>query len=1487
MPAGARRPAPQRRGLGLFVALGLTLLVTLFGVLASAERAATAPAIPGVSFVPELGLPATGVVAIGASPAEAPGEAWAYGYLGPVPPAGNPAQVERYALLEHNDLDGWTTVPLPGAPLRARDGFPGRLGALGGRATLAGGVVLLTDGGIVVRDPGAAPRFAPTPAGDALLGEAESLPPQAPPAGAPTPYAAVDEDGGGTGLLIAPYGNGEGEGPTALDPGVLHYDGGDWSREPLATDEYNRVETLAIDCGPEADRPWRFSPLNCWLLAKTWSEGSARLALFHRQLAADEAGAYEWAALEVRGGLLGSQAGGEPDSLALSPLGALAQTLTATARGVWVDFRATRGGEVSSATELVVPDGGGAKVEGSWCHPTGPDCGVELGAPLPAAYRSFAWAGGSTGDPGERVITGLPERTMLRLAGGSFTLVRGVGGSPGIAPGGAALTAPDDGFLADGADPHAGRDGAGQSQVFAMNTAPPGEQLASEPVPFRHPLLGLAIEPGTEAGNPDSEAIAVGLEGELARFVPGQGWRQYPMQRMEGRGAVGLRDVAWPSPDVAYAVGDFAAIREWRRSSDRWVPDISETGPAAAHFESVAFSPVDPERGFAVGQMQIFRHDERGWHVSGIPLEALNDGPVAVNSVTFAGNEALASFRSAGAIEGGLMRNRGANWEVDHEFGALLHSLPASAEIAPTEVAGLPDGGAIVAGPGWVVKRESADAPWGFASQPLPEAHTVTALAAHRDPAGTLRATVSIAPGPYRPPEPSDSFGPPPNPPAGSGYPLRETATGWTDIEHRAFPAKDGSADMPARPEPVFDLAVAADGESGLAVGGQSGNFTGGEQPVHAPAGPPPEPHFETAAALRFPADLAHDPNRSEPIRVSPANTAIAVGGQAACATACANQAAVGIGPDAWLTQALASVAEIGDDQPAHLRAFLYTGGRLSTETSDGYGGELDRLAELFAQAGSPPLLTAASPDLMWGGAQLFSSTFAAFGPAGGSSYYAFRSEAAGHVPVLFIVLDYSAGALGATQEAWLEDELALARKETIASVVVGNASLSPPLADSPPAGGVEVLQASDAEKVIPLIVSGGASAYVYDYPGANVIDVLRAGDQGIPAIGAGALGYTPTVGSATDSLAAGAYLLAELLATTGPGGESKGVAVRAIPAIESLTLHSAGGSVIEAGRSEQFEALGRRAAGGVLVEEVEGKPVFGGPEPYVTMPFASADLRCAGPNCRREVPLEFSFSTSDPQVGTFISRDAEEAAGAEAEPVLDQRSGLFCARAPGETTVTVTAGGLSYSQPITVTPGDGEDHCLERLPEPPSEAPVAHSEGPETTPERPPPTPESPAAAQPQAPASQPQPNGIQAEPPPVSPTPQPAALGQPALPAASPYPPPGVQPVPPAGLSPASNPVTQPVSQGTSQGSFQPVAQAVNAPGVALSEGEAEEAALQRVHHAVAVDASLVSASHTPWTESLLIPALALLLGIGIGLGAIDARARRNSYEEASIGR
>lgn len=93
--------------------IALALALALCGTLAGPGEAAATPPAAAVAFVPELGLPGTEVVAIGASPGEAPGEAWAYGHLGAVPPGEAPDQVDRYTLLEHTTADGWQSVALP------------------------------------------------------------------------------------------------------------------------------------------------------------------------------------------------------------------------------------------------------------------------------------------------------------------------------------------------------------------------------------------------------------------------------------------------------------------------------------------------------------------------------------------------------------------------------------------------------------------------------------------------------------------------------------------------------------------------------------------------------------------------------------------------------------------------------------------------------------------------------------------------------------------------------------------------------------------------------------------------------------------------------------------------------------------------------------------------------------------------------------------------------------------------------------------------------------------------------------------------------------------------------------------------------------------------------------------------------------------------------------------------------------------------------
>jgi hypothetical protein len=1510
----------------LFALLALTL--SLVARYPGADGASgEAQAVP--HFVPELGLPATEVVAFGASPGEAPTEAWAYGYLGEVPPAGEPEQIQRYTLLEHGADGAWQRIPLPvgaaGEVAKRPDTFPSKLGALAGQSTPAGSVGLLTDPGIVLRDPAGVPRLVPPPSGAGLLGEGESVPPQAPPEGAPTPYAVYDPAPGQAGLLISPYGDAatQGEAPGAVGPGVLDYDGAEWTREPVEA-QGEPVRPLAISCGPTTTAPVLDSGENCWLLAGV-GQGFGRLALFRRGPASTGGGGGEpegggegtagvsWTPVSVEGGLLGGQAdapaGNEPGGASLAALPGNAQMLTTTSQGVWVDFQETvSGGEPRSASELVEPTGSGgtaahlesaAKVVGSWCYPTGLGCEASLGAPFPAAYRSFAWPGTASEEPGRRVVTGLPGRATLELGRGGFHEVPGAGGSPGIAPGGAAFAMPEFGFLADGVNPDAAPDGAGQSQVIAVTVEPPAAQTALEPLPFRRPLNAVA-------GDPDGsgKAIAVGAGGEFARFEPGSGWHQDSVDEVnseEGTANFGIHGnlgesllgVAWPAPERAYAVGAEGGLWMWTTATESWEPLFHTAG---APFNGVAFSASDPSRGFVVGSPNVLRlnqPDRWGPDVGRAPIPVAPETPPVFTSVAFAGEEAITTWHEVnaetGVPSGGVSVEDGSGWKVEPAVEDLVAGLPGRTRW-PTKVAALPDGGAVVAGPGFVIKRESASASWQFSAEPLPEAGNIAALGAYRDASGVLRGVVSIDLGPRREVVPTQYSGTQEPLPA-SGYLLRETADGWSDVEHAALPVEEGSVAMPERPEPVLGLAVSPDGESILGVGGQTGTFNTSTEPTVT--------GYETAAATRLPASDAVEPDETVPVAPPPSRPTIAIGGQAACTAPCADQAADEFAPDALLPHALGAARELAATDQGALRAFLYTGGRLESGAGPpAYESELSRLARLFSTAAPLQLLTAPSADLLAGGAPLFTTAFSEFGPtAGGAPYYALRSEPAGGQPLEVLVLDLSTGVLGSVQESWLREGLAAARSEGVPTVVVGNASPGFTLPD-PPAGVGAPVQVQDPAALASILVEGGAAAYFFDYPGAEVLSSLQDGAQGILAIGTGTLGYGKPGAGAGDWLGSSAFLLAEVEASS-LSGQGAGVLVRAIPNIESLTLHGRNGPRLAAGEAEIFEALGRLPAGGIRVDQAEGASVFSGPEPYVTLPFPNQSLTCEGVNCPFAAQFEYGFSSSDPEVGDFVTPSG--GLNSEGHRPTDPRSGFFCAKAPGTTTISITTGGLSYSEPIEVTEGESGEGC--RLPEPapppgippapvetqvsqpmpakpasphPHHPPAQHggvTPSPAPTHAHPAPTP-APPAPHPSAPA---------ATPTPVGPVPQ-AAVN----PVVSPHPPPGVEPAPPTGISPAS----QPVTQGAPQPGAQPVGQVGNAPapviapapGISPGRAPEAEAAIQRQHLAVRVQAGPGSAS-LPTAALILGSAVLLALAAGVGVSA-GARGPRRASGAVALG-
>ncbi|HEX4305790.1 MAG TPA: hypothetical protein VHZ54_07140 [Solirubrobacterales bacterium] len=1528
---------------------------------ASAEPPAETPR--ETHFVPELGLPATEVVAFGAAPGEAPKEAWAYGYLGEVPPAGEPEQVDRYTLLEHAADGTWQRVPLPVGPAgevaKRPDTFPLKLGALAGQSTPAGAVALLTDVGIVLRDPAGAPRLVPPPSGAGLLGEGESLPPQVPPEGAPTPYAVYDPAPGKGGLLIAPYGDGAqgeapvgGEAPPGGGPGVLDYDGAEWTREPIEAGG-EPVRPLAIDCGPTTSAPQADSGEGCWLLAGV-GKGGGRLVLFRRGPApsGEEGGgdegkggaegtpeggeepvvggedppvggagptAMSWTPVSVEGGLLGGQSapsgGGEPaggNSLAALP--GNAQMLTVTGQGVWVDFQVTlAAGGPSSATELVEPTGSGAggapstfaaKVADSWCYPTGPGCESSLGAAFPAAYRSFAWPGASAEDPGRRIVTGLPGRATLELSGGTFTRAAGAGGSPGIAPGGAAFASPELGFVADGINPDTAPDGAGQSQAIAVTVEPPAAQTAVEPVPFRQPLNAVAMNPD---GN--GEAIAVGAGTEFARFVPGSGWRQDPVEFVDeeegspnfnARGNPGesILGVAWPTSERAYAVGAGGGFWTWTTATGSWKPMSNKV---EAPINGIAFSAADPSRVFAVGSPNIFRlnnPDRWGADVDRPPVLGASETSPVFTSVAFAGNEAITTWHQGntetGAQSGGVWVENGSGWQVEPAVEQMISGLPGPSRW-PTKVAGLPDGGAIVAGPGFVIKRESGTAPWQFSAEPLPEAGNIAALAAYRDASGAVRSVVAVDLGPRREVHPT-VYGGTKEPLPASGYLLRETGDGWSDLEHAALPVEEGSAAMPRRPEPALALAVSEDGESMLAVGGQTGAFDTSTEPKGT--------EYETAAAIRLPATAALDPDQPAPIARPGGRPTIAIGAQAACAAPCADQAAAGFAPDTLLPHALATARERLAAGPGEMRAFLYAGGRLESEAgAPGYEAELNRLASLFTAAGALPLLTAPSADLLAGGETPFTTAFSGFGPTAGSTpYYAFRSEVPGGAPLAVMVLDLSTGALGSAQETWLRKELAAAKEDGVTAVAVGDASPGFTLPD-PPAGVEPPAQMQDPDALASILTEGGAAAYFFDYPGADVLTVLTDGERAVLAIGTGALGYGKPGPGAEDWLGSSGFLLAEVESPP-QVGQPTGVLVRAIPDIASLTMHGGPGEQIAAGEAEIFEGLGRLPEGGIRVDQSGGAAVFEGPEPYVTFPFPSQSLSCQGDNCPFAVSVEYAFSSSDPEVGDFVTPGGQP--DTEGRRATDPRSGFFCAKSPGTTTVSLTAGGLTYSEPVTVTEGEIGEGC--RLPEllfGDGQVMAVEPAPSEPAPEAPPPPVVHHVTPQPlPLPGHAPTPTPAHHSPPqahhvPQAPTPTPSTTPSAPAPHAirpvvSPHPPPAVEPAPPTGVSPqpAAQPGTQPVGQAANA----PAPSVVPAPGVAPGRVSEEEAAIQqghlavRVGHATAAPAAFRAGSGSGSPAMPLAGALgaAALLALAGGAGvAAFGRGHRRAFATASLTR
>ena len=1343
--------------------LGAVLLAAILAICAltlPGGAVSHASASDGVSVQTDDSIPARSVTMIGSSPAEAPDETWGIGEIGQVGSA-------TYAIVRYDANAGWTLAPAmldaTGLPL-AR--FKPAGGPLAGEMAPNGsGVLLGTTGGegdvLLVRNPGGAfTETAPLPtSGEAALRKNEAL---ASSSRAPL-IAPLEEGGGHAGALVVPVDTSPEIGAEGTEERVLHWDGEKWTSEPIEVPPASKSEFRVLAIGAS-------SAANAWLLAQL-SSGSREVALFHRV-----EGTWKEATpapLSANGALFTVRGTGEPPTQK-------AQTLTVTSRGIWVDGERT---DVSKAVTLFFAppgEGGGEGKLTTWCGhvSSGTQCDHELaeGDELPTGSgRSYAWASeGAT--YGERVITGLREGVSLRLEGENFSRVLGLGASepPNDVGGslGAAFSSATEGWLGNASLP------------VHITGSPAASQLTQYPVPFRHALTAVAPQPGVLVGSSTSEALAVGDQGEVARYIPSEGWQPEtlfgPGQRDE---RPVLRAVAWPTPQRAYAVGQEGAMWLWRGETGLWEPDPAAPVNFIGDLLGIAFDPSNSSRGYAVGQQGVLLRYGKTWAQEALPAEVAH---ASFTSIAFAGSEAIVAYRiahrqsgeEATHYTGGLLVNEGSGWHVDAQAAQAL------AGEVPWAVAGLPDGGAAISateggqqGTTLVLERQAPAAQW-VAAPPYPGVEPPGSLTLFREGgavraigAGGLPNTLQIDT------ERSPPAGFPPNLvapyPLATGYVVRQTAGGWRDEEHERNGAQDPPGEYKAydsvyQPDPTSAVLVNEAGSEGWAVGGVVDQQRSGAR--------------DTSDVARYPTRGGSPPGAgTATIPVNAGVATFAIGGGAGCLAPCADRANARLGPDVWLQRALEQAHDVNG-----LRAFVYTGPRVTSGIGHGlfevpWEREFARYRQVLE---APPVPTYATPsptDRGPGSECEFQHAFEGAIPGEGlrplegcPTYYAVETSGAGG-PVRVIVLDESRP-VDQTQLSWLAGQLAEAQSAGTPAVVVGTADLNAEIA----AGEEWAREVADA------IIAGNASAYFYDAPDENVTAPLRRNQtetSSIPTFGSGTLGYVSAVqAEKQDFIGHNGFLLVEV-GTFSPTAKRAGVNVRLIPNVGELAIEAKDGVLLQRSHVALFAGLARRPRSG---GDAQRGSQLNESSLYIPIP-----ANCFGARCASGIFPEYTFSSSREDIGDFVEPNLATGdphavlPNAEGKPVHDASSGLFCAYNAGSTVVTLSAGGLTASLTVTVQPGSVREPCgtvkLKELPAtqkvtappPPAPAPTS-SPTPSPVPIVPPP-PVAPATPAPPAPP-----------PPPVPPfVVVPAQPLNALIPFVPPPPPTPARPTPPSGMS------------------------------------------------------------------------------------------------------
>jgi len=630
--------------------------------------------------------------------------------------------------------------------------------------------------------------------------------------------------------------------------------------------------------------------------------------------------------------------------------------------------------------------------------------------------------------------------------------------------------------------------------------------------------------------------------------------------------------------------------------------------------------------------------------------------------------------------------------------------------------------------------------------------------------------------------------------------------------------------------DPVLGIATASGGDRIWAVGGYAGTLSssglGSDAVLPArPAG------WRTASIWRFDADGPRPAPVLSQSRVTlpakPATVSFAFFSGAACRVECA--ATLDAQPDVNLRAAGAQIASFAKEPGGPSFALLGGDARGPTDASarSAGNGETDfaRLPGILDAFGTVPVYAAYGlldpvpglddPSEPW--ADAFATAPAPFGGAppapgttpvasGGPSgpvdrYYAFDASADGGT-LRVVVLDNHAGSLEASakgQTAWLRGVLADAQRRSLPVIVSAGVPLR---------GGFT----SDGDDVATLLASSGVLAVFTASPTQlnekhAIPEQAAGGAPQIPEYEGASLGYQQTANN-------GVVWYAVSVDT-----RSRTVAVDAIPVIDSISIKPLRGTTVPRSFTLQFAAIARRPVSSLATTSSSSFPGF---DNYVSIPSSG----CGGRPC---IEPTYRFASSDPTIGDFVAPSGSgsqiPALDAAGKTTPSSTSGLFCAFNSGTTTVSVTAGLLSYSLPVTVQGGgfgppcgtvfrqgvstvitihqtrSGNSPTTAVVPPPPPAAVAATVSTPSVL-LPPPPVPAPPAVPVPApvpAPASQPAPAPAPVAPAPVVPAPAPAPVAvAPAPPAPAPVvpvvpppvPPAAAQPIPPSGTATSQSP-------------------------------------------------------------------------------------------------